>query len=33
MLVTDLVRLTDTHMVQVRKPGFSLTLRKNAPIA
>jgi oxaloacetate decarboxylase alpha subunit len=32
-LVADLARLTDTHTVQVRKPGFSLTLKKNAPAA
>jgi oxaloacetate decarboxylase (Na+ extruding) subunit alpha len=32
-LVADLARLTDVHQVQVSKPGFNLTLRRNQPAA
>jgi oxaloacetate decarboxylase alpha subunit len=32
-LVADLARLTEVQMVQVSKPGFSLTLRRNLPAA
>jgi oxaloacetate decarboxylase alpha subunit len=32
-LVSNLARLIDTQMVQVSKPGFRLTLRRNAPVA
>ena len=32
-LVSDLSQLTDVEMVQVSKPGFNLTLRKNLSIA
>jgi oxaloacetate decarboxylase alpha subunit len=32
-LVSDLSQLTDVEMVQVSKPGFNLTLRKNLSVA
>ncbi|MDO8597235.1 MAG: hypothetical protein Q7R45_11490 [Sulfuricaulis sp.] len=31
-LVADLAKFADTHTIQISKPGFALTLRKNAPV-